>query len=66
MITFQGFQLIEDGESSSSQLQNLCMVGSRAASNETVAKEYKLSIGRIFHKLSLCKSEIRITRYRPR
>lgn len=29
-------------------------------------KEYLLSIGRIFHKISLNGSEIKITRYRPR
>lgn len=28
--------------------------------------ECKLSIGRIFHRITLCGSEIRITRYRPR
>lgn len=30
------------------------------------AKEYLLSIGRIFHKIALTDSEISVTRYRPR
>lgn len=30
------------------------------------AKEYLLSIGRIFHKIALTDSEITVTRYRPR
>lgn len=34
-------------------------------SPETV-KEYLLSIGRIFHKITLSGSEIKVTRYRPR
>lgn len=29
-------------------------------------KEFLLSIGRIFHKISLVESEITVTRYRPR
>lgn len=29
-------------------------------------KEYVLSIGRIFHKINLTGSEIKVTRYRPR
>lgn len=30
------------------------------------AIEYKLSIGRVFHRIALSGSEIRVTRYRPR
>lgn len=29
-------------------------------------EEYLLSIGRIFHKISLCGNCITVTRYRPR
>lgn len=37
-----------------------------ASSNEPPNKEYLLSIGRIFHRITLCGSVITVTRYRPR
>lgn len=44
-----------------------CMSGlRRARPRETQLEEVYLSIGRIFHKLSLCGSTITVTRYRPR
>ncbi|XP_065209009.1 GATOR complex protein Iml1 isoform X2 [Planococcus citri] len=63
----QGFQLIVESDSSGSTiLSNTCTVVPRGTQNMDAVEEYKLSIGRIFHKISLCRSEIRITRYRPR
>lgn len=41
------------------------LVGKRAPDTEN-KEEYFLSIGRVFHKISLCGSTITVTRYRPR
>ncbi|BES97244.1 Protein of unknown function (DUF3608) [Nesidiocoris tenuis] len=64
----QGFQLIVD-DNCGSQLSiaggsGSVVAGSRGKSDQV--KEYKLSIGRIFHRITLTGSEIGVTRYRPR
>lgn len=71
----QGFQLILLPNSSN---EIILTPGNKGQSNITgslVAKrlpetedtqKYLLSIGRIFHKISLCGSTITVTRYRPR
>lgn len=41
------------------------LVGKRTPDTEN-KEEYLLSIGRVFHKISLCGSNITVTRYRPR
>lgn len=63
-------------DSSNSQnklIQAPCCGGTIQSKSSVVApmsventKEYLLSIGRIFHKITLNCSEIKITRYRPR
>ncbi|KAG8234927.1 hypothetical protein J437_LFUL013474 [Ladona fulva] len=76
----QGFQLIVDnkpikGGQSGRQTSNTSptissgRVGlpSKSRTQETEpSEEYRLSIGRIFHRISLCGSTISVTRYRPR
>lgn len=72
----QGFQLIVLPDNSASQIKPLvapCCGGSLQVKSSVVAplameqaKEFLLSIGRIFHKITLNGSEIKITRYRPR
>ncbi|KAK7069287.1 GATOR complex protein depdc5 [Halocaridina rubra] len=72
----QGFQLIVKPEKALSQatinmgnsprftgLGSLMRTRSR---NDETSKEYRLSIGRIFHKIFLCGSTITVTIYRPR
>lgn len=72
----QGFQLIVDGGNPllagtpgqpSTVVSNTtsAVVGPRSQDVER-AREYKLSIGRVFHRIVLNGSEIRVTRYRPR
>ncbi|XP_068246692.1 GATOR complex protein Iml1 isoform X2 [Palaemon carinicauda] len=71
----QGFQIIVKPEKTQSQvpvamgnspryagLGTLMRTRSRAESSQ----EYRLSIGRIFHKIYLCGSTITVTIYRPR
>jgi hypothetical protein len=53
-----GGQLQEKPNNSSSQLI--------PAAEVEKTREYLLSIGRIFHKITLTGSEIKVTRYRPR
>uniref|UniRef100_A0A1B6F1V2 DEP domain-containing protein n=1 Tax=Cuerna arida TaxID=1464854 RepID=A0A1B6F1V2_9HEMI len=64
----QGFQIIEDGLGVSGggvgQVGS-AVVGPRPADIQP-STEYRLSIGRVFHRITLCGSEIRVTRYRPR
>lgn len=72
----QGFQLIilNDSVNSVSKPSIAPCCGGVIQSKPSVvapisveqSKEYLLSIGRIFHKISLNGSEIKITRYRPR
>lgn len=69
----QGFQLIVLPELQQQPTFAPCCGGSIQAKPSIVAtvaleplKEYLLSIGRIFHKITLTNSEIKVTRYRPR
>lgn len=69
----QGFQLIVFNESQQPPTFAPCCGGSIQSKQSVVApvapehiKEYLLSIGRIFHKITLTGSEIKVTRYRPR
>lgn len=74
MFFFQGFQLIilppnsknqisTPGSSSAPPISSVM----RGRQTESEPKEeYLLSIGRIFHKISLCGNSITVTRYRPR
>ncbi|KAF6203439.1 hypothetical protein GE061_001770 [Apolygus lucorum] len=70
----QGFQLIVDDNGSSQMAvvgpSGSVVAGSRSKDgtqrDTTPIVDYKLSIGRIFHRISLNGSEIRVTRYRPR
>lgn len=71
----QGFQLIVLAEPPQQPSFAPCCGGSiqPKPSTSVVApvspehiKEYLLSIGRIFHKITLTGSEIKVTRYRPR
>ncbi|KAK6638354.1 hypothetical protein RUM44_008783 [Polyplax serrata] len=64
----QGFQLIvlpNSSNSGNSNSQSKSLVRSHSNVNEP-SEEYLLSIGRIFHKISLSGSSITVTRYRPR
>ncbi|KAK9511936.1 hypothetical protein O3M35_000495 [Rhynocoris fuscipes] len=64
----QGFQIIvEEPNSQTNQnaSQSSIVAGSKSLESQHT-KEYKLSIGRIFHRIALTGSEIRVTRYRPR
>ncbi|KAL1140271.1 hypothetical protein AAG570_000203, partial [Ranatra chinensis] len=64
----QGFQIIIDGvcgQTPGIVTQGSVVVGTRPPES-LPSSEYKLSIGRVFHRLSLNGSEIRVTRYRPR
>ncbi|XP_073982946.1 GATOR complex protein Iml1 isoform X2 [Rhodnius prolixus] len=63
----QGFQLIveEVNNQTPSTSQNSIVAGTKAPESQQT-EEYKLSIGRIFHRIALTGSEIRVTRYRPR
>lgn len=76
-LIVQGFQLIITSDTSilqSKPVTQPCCRGSIQSKPSVVApiavadhtKEYLLSIGRIFHKITLMGSEIKITRYRPR
>ncbi|KAG8334592.1 GATOR complex protein depdc5 [Homalodisca vitripennis] len=69
----QGFQIIDDGLGVGGlgvggvgvgQVGS-AVVGPRPADIQP-STEYRLSIGRVFHRITLCGSEIRVTRYRPR
>lgn len=69
----QGFQLIVLPEPQPQPTSAPCCGGSIQPKQSVVAsvsyecvKEYLLSIGRIFHKITLSGSEIKVTRYRPR
>lgn len=71
----QGFQLIILPQSSNEIPQTPGNKGQNNMTGSLVAKrspetestqEYLLSIGRVFHKISLCGSMITVTRYRPR
>lgn len=74
----QGFQLIIKSSPTSSktektppkfppQFLNTSVSRSNVfVSNEKEKEEYFLSIGRVFHKISLDGSTINVTRYRPR
>lgn len=68
----QGFQLIIlpiNDKNKSSTGQNAAHVSSVMRGRQTESEpkeEYLLSIGRIFHKISLCGNCITVTRYRPR
>lgn len=55
------------GVTNNLQQQNAAssIVGARSVNIEP-REEYLLSIGRIFHKISLCGNAITVTRYRPR
>jgi len=69
----QGFQLIVLPDQPHKPARAPCCGGVMAprsllltpAKSETT-KEYSLSIGRVFHKIALTGSEIKVTRYRPR
>lgn len=71
----QGFQLIvlppsgsEAPQTPGSKQQNCggsSLVANRGPEVEST-QEFLLSIGRVFHKISLCGSTITVTRYRPR
>ncbi|XP_050344899.1 GATOR complex protein Iml1 isoform X3 [Nymphalis io] len=70
----QGFQLIV-GVNDSEVIESHCpsthapppsKVAPQSSKPAHVAKRYLLSIGRIFHKLTLVGSTITVTRYRPR
>lgn len=45
---------------------NSLVVRSSTQSNDERFIEIRLSIGRIVHIITLCGSEIQVTRYRPR
>jgi hypothetical protein len=66
----QGFQLIilpEENRISLNGTLNTTQNKSLMSSSMLEASKVKLlSIGRIFHKISLAGSEIKVTRYRPR
>ncbi|XP_020718140.1 GATOR complex protein DEPDC5 isoform X3 [Ceratitis capitata] len=71
----QGFQLIVVEEKSAQPAQAPCCGGSKQQKPSTVlgmvaptevTKEYMLSIGRIFHRITLVGSVITVTGYRPR
>ena len=73
----QGFQLIVLPNQQLPPAQAPCCGGVPRISRTSISimlpppdkertKEYLLSIGRIFHKISLTDSEIKVTRYRPR
>ncbi|EEB16663.1 DEP domain-containing protein, putative [Pediculus humanus corporis] len=65
----QGFQLIvlPNLNKESQNTQGKSLVRSHHATNNLEpSEEYLLSIGRIFHKISLSGSSITVTRYRPR
>lgn len=63
---FQGFQLIVEGPCSHTiGSAGSVLVGPRPQDIQ-LSKEYKLSIGRVFHRIVLNGSEIGVTRYRPR
>lgn len=69
----QGFQLIVFSEQQQQPATAPCCGGSVLPKQSIVApvapehvKEYLLSIGRIFHKITLTGYEIKVTRYRPR
>jgi DEP domain-containing protein 5 len=69
----QGFQLIVLSELQQPSAVAPCCGASTQPKQSIVApiapelvKEYLLSIGRIFHKITLTGSEIKVTRYRPR
>ncbi|XP_043269598.1 GATOR complex protein Iml1 isoform X3 [Venturia canescens] len=70
----QGFQLIilppnNVQKSTTPGSNNVPPVSSVMRGRQTEAEpkeEYLLSIGRIFHKISLCGNSITVTRYRPR
>ncbi|XP_054266200.1 GATOR complex protein Iml1 isoform X3 [Macrosteles quadrilineatus] len=64
----QGFQLIVEAGCSNGGggvAPGSAVVGPRPQDIQP-STEYKLSIGRVFHRIVLCGSEIRVTRYRPR
>ena len=63
----QGFQLIirpKDEKAEKTSVINSSIIKSNATQDET--EEYLLSIGRIFHRISLSGSTITVTRYWPR
>lgn len=71
----QGFQLIVLPTQSNEVIQTPGNKGQSNVTGSLVVKrlpetedtqEYMLSIGRVFHKISLCGSTITVTRYRPR
>lgn len=69
----QGFQLIVLNDAPKPPSTAPCCGGSLKTKPSIVAtvhpepiREYLLSIGRIFHKITLSGSEIKVTRYRPR
>ncbi|XP_014258974.1 GATOR complex protein DEPDC5 isoform X2 [Cimex lectularius] len=62
----QGFQIIvEDSGGHTPVIVGSSVVGCRPFDSKPT-QEYKLSIGRIFHRIVLNGSEISVTRYRPR
>lgn len=61
---FQGFQLIIDSESHIPD-RGSAVIGPRSNA-VSPSVQFKLSIGRVFHRIVLNGSEIRVTRYRPR
>lgn len=73
-ILFKGFQLIilpslnkNQNNATSSNLNPPISTVMRGRQTESEPKEeYLLSIGRIFHKISLFDNSITVTRYRPR
>ncbi|XP_018898821.2 GATOR complex protein Iml1 isoform X2 [Bemisia tabaci] len=60
----QGFQLIIDSESHIPD-RGSAVIGPRSNA-VSPSVQFKLSIGRVFHRIVLNGSEIRVTRYRPR
>nr|XP_024217178.1 GATOR complex protein DEPDC5 isoform X3 [Halyomorpha halys] len=65
----QGFQIIIEeysGQTPSLSTTGSLVIAPRGQQEQGNITEYKLSIGRVFHRLALSGSEIRVTRYRPR
>lgn len=68
IVVSQGFQLVlcKDSSADPKKKVNSIVMGSSKQPDSEPFIEMRLSIGRILHIITLCGSEIHVTRYRPR